>query len=89
MHEPRFERVAAFLPVCRAARAAYHGKPHSREGMAFMLEREREILSLENELLTQSYRPRRYRIFSIADPKPRMICAAAFRDRVVQHALCD
>jgi RNA-directed DNA polymerase len=89
MDKPRFEQVAAFLPLCRAARSAYHGKPHSREAMAFTLDLEREILRLEGELLSRSYRPRHYRRFSIADPKPRMICAAAFRDRVVQHALCN
>jgi retron-type reverse transcriptase len=38
-------------------------------------------------LLDGSYRPGPYRTFWINDPKPRQISAAAFRDRVVHHAL--
>ena len=49
---------------------------------------ETEALKLQRELLDDSYCPREYRIFAIIDPKPRMISAAAFRDRVVHHALC-
>ena len=33
------------------------------------------------------YRPGGYRTFWINDPKPRLISAAPFRDRVVHHAL--
>jgi RNA-directed DNA polymerase len=88
MDEPHFAQVAAFLPLCRAARRAYRATPRSNDATAFMLDVEREVLRLETQLRGGSYRPRAYRRFSIADPKPRMICAAAFRDRVVQHALC-
>lgn len=35
-----------------------------------------------------SYRPDAARVFTIYEPKPRIITAASFRDRVAQHALC-
>jgi retron-type reverse transcriptase len=38
-------------------------------------------------LIGGAYQPGPYRTFRILDPKPRMISAAPFRDRVVHHAL--
>ncbi len=54
----------------------------------FLVDLEPECLALERELLGGAYRPRPYLTFAIRDPKPRIISAAAFRDRVVHHALC-
>ena len=53
-----------------------------------MLHLESEVLRLERELLEGCYQPGDYRIFTIYEKKPRQICAAPFRDRVVHHALC-
>lgn len=86
--EPRFARVASFGPLVGAARRAARGHAGSREVGEFLLDLEPEVLALERELLEGTYRPRPYRTFRIRDPKPRTISAAAFRDRVVHHALC-
>ncbi|MGA0200497.1 MAG: RNA-directed DNA polymerase, partial [Prochlorotrichaceae cyanobacterium] len=47
------------------------------------------LLDLQVELETRSYRPGSYHTFEIQDPKPRLISAAPYRDRVVHHALCN
>lgn len=86
--EPDFERVASFGLLVAAARRAAQGHRRSPEVADFLLELEPEVLALERELRAGTYRPRLYRTFSIRAPKPRTISAAAFRDRVVQHALC-
>ena len=54
----------------------------------FLLEVEGNCLALERELLAGTYRPGAYRTFCVRDPKPRVISAPPFRDRVVHHALC-
>jgi retron-type reverse transcriptase len=54
---------------------------------AFNLNLEWELLKLQRELSSGSYRPGPYRTFMVSDPKPRHISAAPFRDRVVHHAL--
>lgn len=36
----------------------------------------------------QTYRPGGYIAIRVEDPKPRIVSAAPFRDRVVHHALC-
>ena len=35
-----------------------------------------------------SWTPGSYTVIHVRDPKPRLVSAAPFRDRVVQHALC-
>jgi retron-type reverse transcriptase len=54
---------------------------------AFLANLEREVLRLERELLDGSWRPGPYTVIEVRDPKPRMVSAALFRDRVVHHAL--
>ena len=61
-----------------------------RRGGAALCDRhhlETELLQLERELLSDSYRPRPYRSFWVHEPKQRRICAADIRDRVVHHAI--
>jgi len=86
--EPEFERVASFGALVAAARRAARGHRRSPDVADFLLDLEPEVLQLERELRAGSYRPRPYRTFEVRDPKPRTISAAAFRDRVVHHALC-
>lgn len=46
------------------------------------------LLALQAELLEGRYEPAPYTHFTIHEPKRRRISAAAFRDRIVHHALC-
>jgi RNA-directed DNA polymerase len=87
-HAPTFERVASFSALVGAAQRAALGHRRSPEVAGFLLELEPQVLQLERELRDGSYAPRPYRTFMVHEPKPRTISAAAFRDRVVHHALC-
>ena len=46
------------------------------------------MLRPAQDLQSGRYRPGRYTTIEIRDPKPRVVSAAAFRDRVVHHAFC-
>jgi len=46
-------------------------------------------MCLREELCGRTYVPGGYHSFFIHEPKRRLISAAAFRDRVVHHALCN
>jgi RNA-directed DNA polymerase len=81
-------QIAAFLPLVRAARRAAKPSRGEVQTLAFLVDLEANVLELERELLGGTYRPAPYQTFTISDPKPRTISAAAFRDRVVHHALC-
>jgi RNA-directed DNA polymerase len=83
-----FEAATDFHALRDAARRAARGGWRAPGAASFLGELEREVLALQRELLDGSYRPRPLTTFQITDPKPRTISAAAFRDRVVHHALC-
>ncbi len=72
-----------------AARYAQKGKRFRDNVLAFNYNLEQELFKLGSELESKTYRPGAYRSFRIYDPKPRLISAAPYRDRVVHHALCN
>lgn len=64
-------------------------KRGGREALAFELRLEDNLLALWRELHAGTYRPGRSRCFIIGRPVRREVFAAEFRDRVVQHLLCN
>ena len=83
-----FPRIASFPALEAAAQRAARGKRRKPGVAAFLANLEAEVLRLERELLTGAWRPGRYVEIVVHEPKPRMVSAAPFRDRVVHHALC-
>jgi hypothetical protein len=83
-----FDEVIDFQHLVRAARIASRGKRNRAAMASLLFHLETEILQLQRELQDRTYRPQPYRTFTISDPKPRAISAAAPRDRLVHHALC-
>jgi RNA-directed DNA polymerase len=73
--------------MIRSARAAAKGKKKRPDAARFLLDMEPECFRLADELASGSWMPGRYQTFTIREPKPRLISAAPFRDRVVHHAL--
>jgi len=71
-----------------AFKAARRGKRSRPDIAEFEFDLEANLLALQTELQEEAYQPGTYRNFQISDPKPRLISAAPFRDRVVHHALC-
>src|SRR3989339_248340 len=47
------------------------------------------LLQLQEELITQTYKPRPLKTFIIRGPKTRKISKSDFRDRVIHHAICN
>ena len=80
--------ICSFENLLAATRRAARGKRSRPDVAAFMFDLEPNLLRLRRALLDRSYGPGTYREFSILEPKPRIISAAPFRDRVVHHALC-
>jgi len=79
--------LISFPNLLRAACRAAAGKRTRPDVAAFLLDLEPQLVKLQRELRDESYTPGPYRCFPIRDPKPRLISAAPFRDRVVHHAL--
>jgi len=84
-----FEPVTAFENVLSAARKAAKGKRETRSVLHFYAHLEDNLWQIIAELKNKTWRPGTYKNFSIYKPKPRLISAAPFRDRVVHHALIN
>jgi retron-type reverse transcriptase len=84
-----FSQIIAFENLYRAANQAAKCKREKFNVMDFFLSLEENLFTLQTELTAGDYRPGAYRTFFIYDPKPRLISAAPFRDRVVHHALMN
>lgn len=84
-----FEELTSWANLLLAFRNASRGKRGRPAVAAFEHRLEENLLGLQVELRSGSYRPGAYHSFLIHDPKRRLISAAPFRDRVVHHALCN
>ncbi len=79
----------SFANLHSAAMKACRGKRDRFDVLRFHFDLERQLWRLHEELEAGTYRPGPYRTFTIHEPKPRLISAAPYRDRVVHHALCN
>ena len=84
-----FESVCSFENLLLASKKAQKGKRFRYSTSVFNLNLENELLCLQKELQNKTYQIGSYKQFYIYDPKKRLVSAAPYRDRVVQHALCD
>jgi RNA-directed DNA polymerase len=82
-----YPRITSFSTLLAAFRKASKGKRYRPDVLGFGANLEAELFRLQEELRTFSYAPGPYRQFTIREPKPRLVSAAPFRDRVVHHAL--
>ncbi|TAF11278.1 MAG: RNA-dependent DNA polymerase [Nostocales cyanobacterium] len=81
--------ITDFNNLLLAAKKAQKGKRFKSDVLQFNYNLEQELFKLQAELKSQTYIPGNYRSFEILEPKPRLISAAPYRDRVVHHALCQ
>ncbi|MBQ6491477.1 MAG: RNA-directed DNA polymerase [Atopobiaceae bacterium] len=84
-----YESMVSFEHLYAAYRAAVRGKHAREEAIQFELDLAANLWRLHEELISKTYSVSPYHTFTVYDPKCRTIQALAFRDRVVQHSLCD
>lgn len=84
-----FEKIANFDNMLIAAHKALRGKRSKKSVFRFYFNLENELIDLEKELVTGTYRPGPFKQFEIREPKVRKICSSSFRDRVIHHSICN
>ncbi len=82
-------QIVTFENLYFAAQKAFRRKLDRTSIASFYFSLEPNLISLNEELNSWTYRPRPYRQFEIREPKLRRICSSDFRDRVVHHAICN
>lgn len=83
------ERIADPDNLRLAFWKARKGKEDKPEVAEYRSHLDSNLTELRGELLRGDVRVGDYRYFRIYDPKERLICAAAFRERVLHHALMN
>lgn len=73
----------------QAYKKSCRNRSYKTSAMKFSLDVFTNLRKLQDELLNRTYRIKRYTRFKVYEPKEREILACLFRDKVVQHILCD
>jgi hypothetical protein len=84
-----WDQLVSWPNLLLAARKAQRGKRDRPAVRRFNFLQEFQLYRLAGELADGSYAPGPFRSHWITVPKPRMISAAPYRDRVVHHALMN
>ena len=84
-----YDDLSSWSNLYLAYKKACRHKKSKAETAEWMYHCEKNLFELRAELKEHCYQPQPYRYFMIREPKQRVISVAAFRDRVVHHALVN
>lgn len=84
-----YEQIYTWDNLLDAYKKTCNGKRRTWGYLEFKEYDELNLRNIQQELEDRSYKIGNYRHFYIYEPKPRLISALEFKDRLVQHALCS
>ena len=84
-----FEKVIDFDNMYRAYRKTKSGKGYKKSAAKFGIMALEGVNLLIEQLKNKTYKISPYHEFKVYEPKERIIKTASFKDKVVQHSLCD
>lgn len=79
--------IASFTTLAAAFQKVREGKRYDSDTLKFYANLEDNLFALEEQLIKKTWRPKPFREFYITIPKPRLIQAPDFADRVVHQAV--
>lgn len=88
-HRHLIDQIVTIENLREAYRKTSSGKRMTYGYLQFKEYAESNLLLIQQELADGGYKIGPYREFTIHEPKPRLISALDFKDRLVQHALCN
>lgn len=83
------EPIADYENLLNAFYKARRGKLHKPDVRAYGKNLNRNLKTLQSQILGGDVTVGNYHFFRICDPKERLICAAPFAQRVLHHALIN
>ena len=84
-----FEKVIDFENMYKAYKKAKSGKGYKKSSAKFSTMALDGINTLIEQLKNKTYKVSKYNEFKVYEPKERVIKTTSFKDKVVQHSLCD
>lgn len=88
-HRNLIARIASPENIRQAYEKTARGKKQTYGYLEFKEYAEVNLLAVREELLDSAYKIGPYRQFTVYEPKARLISALEFKDRLVQHAVCN
>jgi retron-type reverse transcriptase len=82
-----WKQVTSMENLFYAFRAAARRKRCNQEVLLFGISLEENLVNIRDRLLTHTWKPGPWHVFTVYEPKERVIHAPVFSDRVVHHAL--
>lgn len=89
MEDYSFESVSNFEALYKAYRKSRKGSGHKKSKYKFAQTALYGVSMLKYQLNSKKYFIDRYNKFKVYEPKEREIAAGSFKDKIVQHSLCD
>jgi retron-type reverse transcriptase len=84
-----YARVYDYENLYQAYLLASKQKHYRTSVLEFSYNLEENLIELQNELIWKTYKVGTYRHFTLHEPKERLVSALPFKDRIIQHALCN
>jgi len=84
-----YDNIISFKALYNANRVAKRGKLNKNEVIEFQNNLGSNLWDMHYDLKYHRYKIINYHKFMIYDPKEREIQAISYKDRVIQHSLCD
>jgi len=84
-----FDQIVDIHNLQLAYKNTCKGKKETFSYLEFKEFDQYNLIQLRHELINEEYQIGQYRNFYVYDPKKRLISALCFKDRIVQHALCN
>lgn len=84
-----YDRIYDTENLLSAYEKARKGKCKTKGVKIFERRLERNLKEIQEELMNETYRTPEYDVFTIYDPKERIIYRIPFKDRVVHHAIMN
>jgi len=88
-HKNLFNKVCSFENLLLAFKKSQKGSNHKLEVKKYNFLKEKNLLELQEKLISETYEPSAYHYFKISEPKERIISVATFEDRIVHHAIVN
>lgn len=85
----KFEKVTDFESIYMAYKKAKRGKGYNQSRLKFEMAALDGVLQIKHLLETKKFEVSPYNRFKIYEPKERVIEAGSFKDKIIQHNLCD
>lgn len=84
-----FQKLIDFENLYASYTVSMRGNGKKKSAIQFSVLALENLYRMKRQLIEHTYEISKYSQFIISEPKKRLITSGAFRDKVLQHCLCD